>query len=655
MKNDISDPADTKAGDLTVATDCPDNLYQTYWYRGEWQDQIVTFWNEFNSAEDLKDRIYTEPRKAQKKDVCTLVAKLFSGAGERKSVRFVLTWNIPNYEKYWKPMQEDGTPFVWKNYYATVFEDSSDSAAYSLENWDMLWNKTNAFKKALFENSVDPVFNDAISANLSVLKSPTVLRLEDGSFWGWEGVLDRIGSCEGTCQHVWNYAYALCFLFPDLERSIRDAEFKYGTFEDGRTVFRLTLPYGGEPWDFRPCLDGQMGTVIKFYREWKLSGDDAWLKKNWETVKKILEYAWSEKNPDGWDGNRDGVLEGRQHHTLDMELYGPSSWLQGMYMAALKAAAEIAEYLGESDKSAEYTEIYNKGYTYTKNELFNGEYFIQKVDLKDKSLVERYEFDERYWNTETEEIKYQIAHGSSIDQLLGLWHTTILGLGEIFDREQVEKALDSMMKYNFKDSMRDYANPWRIFCVNDEAGTVICDYPDKNNRPSIPIAYCEETMTGFEYSFAGLLIRYGRIDDAKKVVKAVRDRYDGKKRNPWNEIECGNNYARSMASFALLPILSGFEFDLPHSCIGFAPKTEGDFKCPWFAGTAWGELDICGNEISIGLFDGEIELSSIGLKFVKDVKSVTVDGRSVGFSFNDGYLSFEGQLIKNNVKIAFLQ
>ena len=88
--------------------------------------------------------------------------------------------------------------------------------------------------------------------------------------------------------------------------------------------------------------------------------------------------------------------------------------------------------------------------------------------------------------------------------------------------------------------------------------TVVCNYPDNTEKPAIPISYCEETMTGFEYSFAGLLLSRGLIEDGLKVVKAVRDRYDGKKRNPWNEIECGSNYVRSMASFALIPILSGF-------------------------------------------------------------------------------------------------
>ena len=271
---------------------------------------------------------------------------------------------------YWS----EETPEVckpWRNYYATVFENSVSSALYSLSNYEDFYNKTVQFKNALHNSTLPSAIIDAASSNLSVLKSPTVLRLEDGSFYGWEGVGEESGSCEGTCQHVWNYAYAMCFLFPDLERSIRDVEFKYSTDTDGRMGFRIMLPLGRKMNDFRACVDGQMGAVIKCYREWKISGDNQWLKEKWGDIKKVLEYAWSDKNPDGWDLNKDGVLEGRQHHTLDNELFGRSSWLEGMYLAALKAASEMAEFLGDFDKAKEYSSLFEKGYNWTKDSLFN--------------------------------------------------------------------------------------------------------------------------------------------------------------------------------------------------------------------------------------------------------------------------------------------
>ena len=639
-----------KYGDLTVATDADTVYSQTYWYRGRWQDGIVSFWNEFSSKKELKDRVYDN---AGVYDVGTLIAQINLSANEKKKVRFILSWNIPNNYNYWNEYKnEKGEHITWKNYYATIFDNSKLTAIYSLENWDYLYNHTLLFKNALHSSTLPKSVIDAASANLSVLKSPTVLRLEDGTFYGWEGVHELEGSCEGTCQHVWNYAYALCFLFPKLERSIRNAEFKYSTDESGRMGFRIMLPLGRDMSGFRACVDGQMGALIKFYREWKISGDNQWLKDNWENIKRVLEYAWSDNNPDKWDFDKDGVLEGRQHHTLDMELFGPSSWLEGMYLAALKAAAEMAEFLGDKEKALEYSDVFQKGYQWTKENLFNGKYFIQKLDFHDKAVTKMYDDAEMYWNDETKQVKYQIGEGSSIDQLLAQWHADIIGLGEIFDRNQVMTSLENMMKINFKQTMRNFVNPWRIFSGNDESGTVICDYPEGAEKPETPIPYCQETMTGFEYAFAGLLFARGRADDGVKVVEAVRDRFDGEKRNPWNEFECGSNYARSMASYALIPILSGFEFDMPNKYIGFNPYEKKDFKCIWSIDGGWGVFEIEADKINIKILGGSITLKSLGLKFCNSVSSLKIDKISTDFQFNQGILDFAETNITDVMEIT---
>lgn len=649
LYNAGADESDTEYGSLTVATDCDEAVVQTYWYRGEWKDSIVSFWNEFSAETEIKDRTYAENGK---NDTGTIFAQVDVRPGEKKSVRFVLSWNVPNCYNYWSGDSEEGVRRPWKNYYAVVFENSEKSAEYSLKNWNSLYERTEKFRRSLHESSLPKCVVDAASANLSVLKSPTVFRLEDGSFYGFEGVGEIFGSCEGTCQHVWNYAYALCFLFPDLERSIRNLTFKYSLDKAGRSGFRVRLPLGIGITGFRACVDGQMGEIIKCYREWKISGDDKWLGENWENIKKMLEYAWSEENPDRWDFDKDGVLEGRQHHTLDMELFGPSSWLEGMYLAAIKAASEMAEYLKDFEKAREYGELFEKGKEWTKQNLFNGKWFVQKVDLTDKGVLEKFGAEKSYWNEETKQIKYQIDGGSSIDQLLGQWHADIVGLGDIFDREQVNVALSNMMKNNFKDKMRDFVNPWRIFSINDESGTVICDYPLGSKKPAIPIPYCEETMTGFEYSFAGLLCCRNMVDEGVKAVSAVRNRFDGKKRNPWNEFECGSNYARSMASYALLPILSGFEFDMPRKHIGFNPYDINDFRCVWSLAPAWGEIFTDGKKTKISVFEGKITLKTLGLKYLGNVSEVKIDGVSVPFEFENGVLRIEETAVSEGVEIC---
>ena len=207
------------------------------------------------------------------------------------------------------------------------------------------------------------------------------------------------------------------------------------------------------------------------------------------------------------------------------------------------------------------------------------------------------------------------------------------------------------MKNNYKESMRYFANPWRLFSLNDESGTVICDYPDGVEKPRIPVPYCEETMTGFEYSFAGLLCSRGQIDDGLKVVKAVRDRFDGNNRNPWNEFECGSNYARAMASYALIPILSGFEFDMPHHHIGFNPCKVNDFKCIWSLADAWGNFEVNNNTVKINVYEGEINLKSLSLKFCNKISNVKIDGKDIDFEFENGIIYFKETSLSKYVEI----
>ena len=647
LYNAEADRESAEYGELAISCDGADQV-QPYWYRGQWQDPIVTFWNEFSSGEQLKRREYAEPKT---RDHCSLGKNIKVAAGEKKSVRFVLSWYIPNNYNYWdKSELRNGK--TWKNYYAKLYSSAADAGVRSLRDFDDLYFRTLDYKNTIFGSTLDPDVLDAAASTLSVIKTATVFRLENGEFYGWEGQLQNHGSCEGTCQHVYNYAYALCFLFPELERSIRDLEFDHCTFESGETTFRIKLPITIPQEPRIPCLDGQMGCVIKTYREWKISGDDEWLRRNWEKVKSVLEFAWSDKNACEWDKNKSGVLTGRQHHTLDMELFGPSSWLEGFYLAALRAASEMADYLGETDKAKEYLDLYEKGREWTKNNLFNGKYFCQKVNLTDKATVDHFGVADRYWNEETGEIKYQIGEGSAIDQLLGQWHADICGIGDIFDREQVNTALQNMVKNNYKPSLRNFANPWRIFGLNDESGTVICEYPEGAKKPKIPVPYCEETMHGFEYAFAGLLVSRGFVDDGLRVVRAVRERYRGYNRNPWNEMECGSNYARSMASFALLPIFSGFSFDLPRGEIGFAPKVnKNDFSCIFSLGTGWGNVEISERSTKINVKGGELNLCALALPYIASVKAVMIDGKETPFTFENGKITFNRTKIEKSVEI----
>ena len=655
---------DLEFGDISIATDAENASCQEFWYRGGWCDNLEIFWRDFTRPGGLVNRRYDEeaPPSKRHKDMASLAAHINVPPKARGRARFIITWNFPNMYNFWNPeacggdanAPVQGSRKVWKNYYSTVFESSAHSAVYALENWGRLFNGTVKFKDALFSSTLPGAVKEAVSSNLSVLKSATVLRLTDGSFYGFEGCIEDVGCCEGSCSHVWNYAYALPFLFPKLERSMRELDFKYNQREDGRMSFRLMLPPGRERVDFRACVDGQFGGVIKVYRDWKLCGDDEWLKANWDAVKKSIAYAWAGSNEDKWDADKDGVIEGRQHHTLDMELFGPNSWMNGFYLAALKAGAEMAEYLGEKETSEEYSSLFEKGKRWVDAELFNGEYYCQRVELEDRKLLEKYDQGvslfgddviKAYWNDEAKEIKYQIGDGCAIDQVVAQWHAELCGLGEIFDGEQTRKALASLYKYNFKENIREVANPWRLFSLNDEGGLIICSWPPHKKRPAVPLTYSTETMTGFEYQAAAHMIREGLVEEGMNVVEAVRNRYDGEKRNPWNEMECGSNYARSMASYSLLLVFSGFEYNLAQGMIGFNPvqPVGGYFKAFWSLDSGWGTVEIRPERVEVNVLYGELSIREIRLNFIKDLKieALTVGGKAREYKKSDGAVVLE--------------
>ena len=265
--------------------------YQEYWYRSSWFDELTVFWREFTAPGRLENRHYAEVGKDVRADACdmaTLAAHIRLAPGESRNVRFVMTWYYPNFEKYW-----DKARPVWKHEYCRRFSSSMDVMQYCFGRFDDLWRRSKRFEEAMFASTLPEVCREAAAFNLEVFKSPTCLRLENGEFWAFEGTTATDGSCEGTCDHVWGYQYALAYLFPRLARQILETDYDCNMKPSGEMMFRTMLPLGSRLWDFRACVDGQMGCVIRFYREWKLSGDDRWLRKYWPKVKKSLEYAWS--------------------------------------------------------------------------------------------------------------------------------------------------------------------------------------------------------------------------------------------------------------------------------------------------------------------------------------------------------------------------
>jgi uncharacterized protein (DUF608 family) len=641
--------------EIALATDSLATSRQVHLYRGHWFDALEVYWQDLNRPGPFAPRDYRTSDIAggmgRNRDSSLVAAHVTVPAGESRIVRFALSWYAPNFRKYWitpvwhfrQPSPASGQ---WKNWYATEWTGAETVAAETLARWQELRDETFRFRDALYSSTLPVAVLDAAAANLSTLKSPTTLRLEDGTFYGWEGCHPAAGSCEGSCTHVWNYQQALPFLFPALERSMREADYRFNMNEAGGLSFRLSLPLGTNYATERPCADGQFGNILKLYRDWKLSGDDEWLKGLWPAAKRSIDYAWSPDNPDRWDPEQTGVLRGRQHHTLDMELFGPNSWLTSFYLGALKAAAEMAEAL-DDEAAATYAAIYHRGRLWADENLFNGSYFIQQVELADRSVLAPYikgelslgvlgdTVEQLYWSPEHKELKYQLGGGCLIDQALGQWHALLYGLGDILDRDQVATSLASIFRHNFKERLGDIYNPCRVFGLGDEAGTVIATWPEGAAKPAVPVPYAQETMHGMEYAFGQMLMAYDMPAQGVRVTAAVRDRYDGASRNPWNEIECGSNYARSMASWGAVPLLAGFNFDARRGHIGFAPRLQqrGTFRSFWSGANAYGTVEIGDGALRLEVMGGELELQSLGLP--------QGSGKAAGAEINGERAAFE--------------
>ncbi|WDR01933.1 GH116 family glycosyl hydrolase [Devosia algicola] len=396
----------------------------------------------------------------------------------------------------------------------------------------------------------------------------------------------------------------------------------------GGLTFRQKLPLGSGFDVIGPCADGHFGAIIKTYRDWKLSGDNAWLGRYWPQLKRAIEYAWSPENQDRWDPDQTGILSGRQHQTLDMELFEPNSWLNSMYVAALLATAEMARAMGD-DALAEQTDRMGKaGADFINSELFNGRWFIQKIDLSDRSVLTPFDVGrnagvladgimETYWSDEFSGLKYQMGEGCISDQILGQWHAEVAGLGGFLDASKVKTALKSVHGNNFRTTLTSHFNPCRNYAYEGEGGLLIATYPAGIRQPMVAAPYAEEVWTGVEYMSASHMIMHGLVDEGLDIVRAARDRYDGARRNPWNNIECGSYYARSMSAWQLVNAYSGLSADFVAGRLSFAPKADGDYSLFWSAGTGFGTLTRVGDAINLSVDGGALAANEI-----------IVDGRS---------------------------
>ena len=670
---------DPNYGSMALTTSWPEVNVQTRWYRGGWWDQCHMFWDDFSKDGRIREVRDTSASAENQSDVGSLVLRAQLPPGAETVLPVFLTWYFPNRENYWDGEKEVRGKMM-RNFVAGKFKNAVSAAEYAVANLPRLEKDTRTFHRLLSNTSLPGFVIDAISSQLSTLKSTVCILLEDGSFFGFEGVSDQGGCCPMNCTHVWNYEQTLAYLFPQLERSMRETDFLHNTLPNGYMTFRTLLPLGDQQWKFKACADGQMGCIIRAYREWKLSGDTEWLRKLWPKIKSALEFAWlgsGDPPPQGyewtkeqvsmpWDPDKDGVMEGEQHNTYDIEFYGPNTMMGSLYLGALKAGGEMAEAMNEPDKAAEYRGMFENGKTGYDKKLWNGDYYTQDMRVLDGLKV-----PEHLVSPEDEECeddceckttpggktkaldsahvvpKYQYGKGCLSDQLLGQYLAHVAGLGYVLDKEHVRQAMQSIFRYNFRPSMREFANVQRVYAVNDEAGLLLCSWPN-GDRPVLPFVYSDEVWTGIEYQVAATLIYNGWLKEGLTVVKGVRNRYSGFNRNPWDEEECGHHYVRAMASWAVLLALTGYQYDGVNAHIEFSPAMNAEkFRTFWSSGQAWGSFEQEQKKgqtvVRLIVAKGSLPLESVILGAISGKRTlgkerVTVDGvqRTATFETKEG-------------------
>ncbi|HNY79959.1 MAG: GH116 family glycosyl hydrolase [Sedimentisphaerales bacterium] len=520
-------------------------------------------------------------RSADASIVMTKMVEL--APGQTVTFTFVLSWFFPNHQN--------------GHEYANRFDNASDVAHYVLDNHTRLSGQTKLWHRTFYEDSTLPrwlLFR--LHSTVANLATGTCQWWKNGRFWAWEGV----GCCEGTCTHVWNYAHAPARLFPELERSAREMQdFGEGFDPDSGLVgFRSNRAY---------AADGQAGTILKAYREHLCSADDAFLKRNWPRIKKAMEFSI------GQDGDENGLIENSQHNTFDINFEGPNTFVGSMYLAALRAGEEMAREMGDDVFGERCRRIFQSGSRLTMERLWDGEYVIQLVDL-DKHP------------------KHQYGKGCLSDQLFGQGWAHQLGLNYIYPSPNVKEALRSIWKYNWAPDVGPYNAaypPDRWFARPGEAGLFTCTWP-KSEYLAEGVLYRNEVWTGIEYQVAGHMVWEGMVDEALAICRAVHDRYQPAKHNPFNEVECGDHYARAMASWGVFTALCGFEYHGPKGHIRFAPQmSPEDFRAAFTGAEGWGLFaQNRSNDTQrerIALRWGRLNLKTLAFCVPSDWKSVEVD------------------------------
>lgn len=582
-------PEDATFGDLCISTMAPDGRAITSWSSSRELFGLI-------SSGESSDKASRSPVTAPLNGA--VIADATLAPSEEAVFPFVLAWRFPNY--YFNRVNVG-------NRYAARWPGALDVARDVKRRLGDLTRKTRGYRAALYDTSLPYWLVDCLSSQSSTIRSEVCIWTGEDAFAGFEG---SGGCCPMNCSHVWGYEQTLSWLYPALERRMRHADLKHQQNEDGGLNNRVALPLADHPTGERPFVDGHCSGILKAYREHLNSPDMTFLGEYYTNIRKAVDYLLK------LDGNPpDGVIEVEQWNTYDCQVTGPNSFLGSYYLAALRAGEEMARLVGDGASAKKWRSVFENGRSNLVRLTWNGEFFYQNFPGYDR-------------------IATQYGPGCLADQLIGQWWAHQLGLGYVLPERMVRKALASIFRYNWLSDLGDWKHSQRIFADGHDKGLLCCTWPH-GGRPPQPILYCDEVWTGVEYQVAAHMVYEGMLQEALAIVAGARERYDGKKRNPWNEIECGGHYARAMSSWSLLIALSGYRYDGPRGRMSFAPVHSPEaFRSFFSAAKGWGTFSqTCSRglqECEVRIDGGELRLDELHLALCPGVQPSAVGARVSG-------------------------
>lgn len=527
-------------------------------------------------------------------------AALTLAPGEKRTLRFAVAWHLPNLN----PRHGCGER---RRHYATRFPDATAVVGYFAKNQERLCQDTRDWVATWNDSTLPQWLLDRSILTANTLQTQNSLIFEDGRFWAWEG----IGCCPGTCGHVWQYAQGHARLFPEIERNLREVtDFKLAQQPNGEVFFRGTN-------NRMSAIDAQCSYVLRVLRDHQLSDDPGYLERVWPATRKAIDYLIDFDGADS-RGGLDGLLDGRQHNTLDAEWYGKVHVLCSMYLAALSAGRELAERREDGGYAERCAKVLAMGRKKIAT-LFNGEFYEQDEDPEHLGAI-------------------GVGKGCYIDQVMGQFWANQTGLGRIYDAGHQKKALRSLWRYNFVPEYGDFRQAFkqgRFYASSGDAGLLMCTWPKGGLRDDFKkhwqYMYFNEFMTGFEYQAAAHMVAERDPDLVEKglaITRSIHDRYSHRRgRNPYNEIECSDHYARAGSSFGVFLAMCGFHFDQDLGLLRFDPVVEADrFKAPFLASEGWGTFERDGDTVRLSVKHGTLRLDRLEFG-ARTPGSVTVNGK----------------------------